>query len=184
MTTRAPSKDVFPFLSLPRELRDLVYEYTLGSRLYRLQRSRQRKESYCSNCSQSRPPRQHFFGILAVCSQIYNEARPVPFTHNTFFLEKSSTLLSLLEPWQIATIRHIRLQTFPLIVDAPGCDEKKFRLWVRSVIARVSTWVSLPALRTVKAPKARIITLHSARIEVYHPTFEFDAVFEMEVRSK
>jgi hypothetical protein len=43
---------------------------------------------------------------------------------------------------------------------------------------------SLKALRMIKALKAHIMTLHSAKLDVYHPTFEYDAVFEMEVRSK
>ena len=82
----SPRESVFPLLSLPPELRSIVFHYAL---LWETQPVR-----ICSSCSVARPVKKHlhplnhmtpnFLAIFLVSKQVYHEAMPVFYRHNTF----------------------------------------------------------------------------------------------------
>ena len=82
----SPENSVFRLLSLPHELRSIVFHHVL---LWHIQPHR-----FCSSCSVARPVRKplhplnhmepKFLAILLVSKQLYHEAMPVFYGHNEF----------------------------------------------------------------------------------------------------
>lgn len=95
------------FLTLPREIRNKIYALALGGDVYRLRplSMRSKKVGFIQL-------RENPLGLLLVCRQIYQEARLLPFTSNTFSFNRLNARLSHLTVEQLARVRHIRLETF------------------------------------------------------------------------
>ncbi|KAH7076551.1 hypothetical protein BKA63DRAFT_381632, partial [Paraphoma chrysanthemicola] len=92
-----------PFLRLPPECRNLIYEHALGGRIYRFKDTVHRSHAVLDTKGE-----HHILGLLYVCHQIYSEASLFPYSLNTFsFREFDHSLMPFLAHRRLAHTRAI-----------------------------------------------------------------------------
>lgn len=91
----------FPFLELPKELRDLIYLYSLCPR-GRLGFKVKWPSKY-----RGKPDHDQKLALLAVCRQIHDEALPMFYSRNVFYIDRSGYLPSLVRDHNAKFIRAI-----------------------------------------------------------------------------
>lgn len=68
-----------PILRLPAEIRNKVYKYVLGGRIYRFKDAIDRGRAVLDTKGE-----RHILGLLLVCHQTYSEASLLPYSLNKF----------------------------------------------------------------------------------------------------
>jgi hypothetical protein len=84
MRCRAKSNQGSPLLRLPPEIRNKIWEYTLGHNIFKPVRVRVSIQKFKSKWISRPDEPQIGLALLATCRQIYSEAAFMPFNLNTF----------------------------------------------------------------------------------------------------
>ena len=87
MRCRVKSNQESPLLRLPPEIRNKIWEYTLGHNILKPIRVRLGWRSYKHRWISRRNESQINLSLLATCRQIYSEGALMPFVFNTFATE-------------------------------------------------------------------------------------------------
>ncbi|KAF1932426.1 uncharacterized protein M421DRAFT_403295 [Didymella exigua CBS 183.55] len=145
VTPKGDEKDLFknnqhsPLLRLPPEIRNRIWEYTLGNIVFRVRGKRSGRKYSMDFVPPSNEP-SIGVSLLRTCCQIYSEAASMPIRLNTFaFLSTWAVkkVTKQLKPYQRKQINTIRLEAY-----SPD-DHKLTHLW------QMSSSISIyPAVKT------------------------------------
>lgn len=115
-----PAQQTSPFLRLPGELRNEIYELLLTSPELTAQQ-RRAASIHTSSCSSALPKADIHPAILSTCRQIHAEATPILYARNTF--SAHSTLLAKM-PYLIAPSK-------PILQNAVTSQIRHWRVCIR-----------------------------------------------------
>lgn len=135
-----------PFLRLPAEVRNKIYDAALGGRTYKF-----KDAIYRDHATLETNGERHVLGLLLVCHQIYSEASLLPYSLNTFsFREFELSFKPFLD--------HRRLAHFRAITSIELVTYQAARMWasphyfsdIMKEVEETKVWARLPNLREIR----------------------------------
>jgi hypothetical protein len=132
-----------PLLRLPAEIRNRIWQFALGGKVYRQQHvtGNRRGKLMPQPCE-----RGNAFLLLRTCRQIYAETGVLPFTINTFSITSYWSLVHMFKPfrkYQCSQIEQIHIE-----MSNSGLEEW-WKAWMKRQFDDVDLSGRLPGLRRI-----------------------------------